>query len=104
MSRQKVYIYSSILSSLLFILTVQFSYEWEQKLTLPPTYRLKGDLQIQQSRYTGQAGGRVIINPPLMDISYAQGSSQYGKRQGSCPKKYGLKDGVYHAQYKIPQL
>ena len=100
MSRQKVYIYSSILSSFLFILTVQFSYEWEQKLTLPPTYRLKGDLQIQQSRYTGQAGGRVIINPPLMDISYAQGSSQYGKGKGAAQKVW-LKDGVYHAQYKF---
>lgn len=28
-------------------------------IALPPAYRLTGDLKIQKSRYTGQAGGRV---------------------------------------------
>ncbi len=72
MTRQKFYTYSSIFTSLLFILTVQFSYEWEQKL---------------------------IIKPTGMDISYSQ-SSGYGSRKGASQKVW-LKDGVYHARYKF---
>ncbi len=37
-------------------------------MTLPPTYRPEGDLEIKKpccgSRYTGQAGGRVTLNTP----------------------------------------
>ncbi|MCG2725712.1 MAG: hypothetical protein L6420_05565 [Elusimicrobia bacterium] len=121
MIRQRVPLYSSVLLVLCFILSVKLSYEWEQKLTLPPAYRLKGDLprwnsensrdqspwnlldskgKIQKSRYAGQAGGRVIIKPIGMDISRAQGSGQYGRKKGASQKVW-LKDGVYNAQYEF---
>jgi hypothetical protein len=73
MTRKKVYIYYSILSSLLFILSIQFSYEWEQKL---------------------------IIKPIGMDIFSAQDSGNYGSGRGASQKVW-LKDGVYHARYKF---
>jgi hypothetical protein len=73
MTRNKIYIYSSILSALLFVLSIQYSYEWEQKL---------------------------IIKPTGMDISYTQDSGHYGSGKGAAQKVW-LKDGVYHAQYKF---
>ena len=101
MTSQRIYIYSSAFLVLCFILSVRLSYEWEQKLTLPPAYRLKGDLKIQKSRYAGQtAGGRVIINPVLMDISRAQGSGQYGRKKGASQKVW-LKNNIYNARYNF---
>ncbi|MEA3306689.1 MAG: hypothetical protein U9Q34_02790 [Elusimicrobiota bacterium] len=73
MTQQKIYIYSSILSTLLFVLSIQYSYDWEQKL---------------------------IIQPIGMDISYAQDSGTQGTRKGASQRLW-LKDGVYHAQYKF---
>ncbi|MCK4935927.1 MAG: hypothetical protein KAR84_03675 [Elusimicrobiales bacterium] len=73
MTRRKIYIYSSILTVLLFVLSVQFSYEWEQKL---------------------------IIKPVGMDISRSQDTGQNETRKGASQRLW-LKDGVYHARYKF---
>ncbi len=100
MTRKKIYIHSSLLTALLFILTIQYSHEWERKLTLSPAYRLKDNLKTHQSRYKGQADGRVIINPPLINIARAQGSGNYGGGK-SASQKVWLKNNVYHAKYKF---